>query len=85
MQLLSGLLAAGVPGGDIGIISPYKAQVCACLGGFGLATQELLTSDKCGAAPAPCVPTCACVVTCRQHMQCISNTRCGSSISRNTQ
>lgn len=27
MQLLSGLLAAGVPGGDIGIISPYKAQV----------------------------------------------------------
>jgi superfamily I DNA and/or RNA helicase len=29
MQLLSGLLAAGVPGSDIGIISPYKAQVCA--------------------------------------------------------
>lgn len=27
MQLLSGLLAAGVPGGDVGIISPYKAQV----------------------------------------------------------
>jgi len=30
MQLLSGLLAAGVPSSDIGIISPYKAQV----GGF---------------------------------------------------
>jgi superfamily I DNA and/or RNA helicase len=30
MQLLSGLLAAGVPGGDIGIISPYKAQVRTC-------------------------------------------------------
>lgn len=27
MQLLSGLLAAGVPAGDVGIISPYKAQV----------------------------------------------------------
>lgn len=27
MQLLSGLLAAGVPSSDIGIISPYKAQV----------------------------------------------------------
>lgn len=27
MQLLSGLLAAGVPAADIGIISPYKAQV----------------------------------------------------------
>lgn len=36
MQLLSGLLAAGVPGGDIGIISPYKAQVRARLGACGL-------------------------------------------------
>lgn len=27
MQLLSGLLAVGVPSQDVGIISPYKAQV----------------------------------------------------------
>lgn len=27
MQLLDGLLAAGVPGAEIGVISPYKAQV----------------------------------------------------------
>lgn len=27
MQLLAGLLAAGLPGQDVGIMSPYKAQV----------------------------------------------------------
>jgi hypothetical protein len=31
MQLLASLLAAGVPGQDIGIMSPYKAQVGRCV------------------------------------------------------
>jgi hypothetical protein len=30
MQLLGGLLACGVPGSDITMVSPYKAQVGAC-------------------------------------------------------
>jgi hypothetical protein len=45
MQLLSGLLAAGVPGGDIGIISPYKAQVGA-VGGCGTGGQAVQLVDK---------------------------------------
>jgi superfamily I DNA and/or RNA helicase len=32
MQLLGGLLACGVPGSDITMVSPYKAQVSCCCG-----------------------------------------------------
>ncbi|KAF6257941.1 AAA domain-containing protein [Scenedesmus sp. NREL 46B-D3] len=67
MQLLEGLCVCGVPGSDITLVSPYKAQVRACrssvLSGHtgcwgtrrqgGLAGVEVLTIDRCQGRDKP--------------------------------